>query len=31
MIQEDGFYDKIEELGDALYGGLNDLMQKHGI
>ena len=31
MIQEDGFYDKIEELGNALYGGLNDLMQKHGI
>jgi len=31
MIQEPGFYDHIEEIGEMLYGGMNELMKKHGI
>ncbi|MGE5581314.1 MAG: aspartate aminotransferase family protein [Bacillota bacterium] len=31
MAREDGFYDKIDQLAEALYGGLNDLFKKHGI
>lgn len=31
MIQEPGFYDHLEQLGHALYGGIEDLMKKHGI
>ena len=31
MIQEPGFYDRIEKVGDTLYGGMNELMNKHGI
>ena len=31
MIQEPEFYDKIDETGNALFNGINDLMQKNGI
>lgn len=31
MIQEPEFYDHIEKIGDALYGGIEALMKKHGI
>jgi len=31
MIQEPGFYDQIEKIGNALYTGIEDLMKKHGI
>ncbi len=31
MIQEPGFYDKIEATADHLYNGMNDLFRKHGI
>ena len=31
MIQEPGFYDRLEHIGGMLYNGMNDLMSKHGI
>ncbi len=31
MAMEPGFYDHIEELADALYGGMNTLMKENGI
>lgn len=31
MAAEPGFYDHIDQIGEALYGGLNDLFKKHGI
>ncbi len=31
MVQEPAFYDHIDTIGDALYGGINDLFAKHGI
>ena len=31
MAMEPGFYDHIEELADALYGGMNTLMKDNGI
>ncbi|MBO5150018.1 MAG: aminotransferase class III-fold pyridoxal phosphate-dependent enzyme, partial [Anaerotignum sp.] len=31
MIQEPEFYDHIDKIADALYGGIEALMKKHGI
>lgn len=31
MAMEPGFYDRVEYLANTLYGGINDLMKKHGI
>ena len=31
MAMAPGFYDHIDEIADALYGGMNDLMKKNGI
>jgi len=31
MAMEPGFYDKLNEKADALYGGMNDLMKRNGI
>ena len=31
MAMEPGVYDHIDELADALYGGMNELMKKNGI
>ncbi len=31
MAMEPGFYDHIDQLANTLYGGMNDLMKKHGI
>jgi len=31
MVQEPGFFDYLEKIGDKLYGGVNDLFEKHGI
>ena len=31
MVREPDFYDKMDKLGDALYGGMNELFKKHGI
>ena len=31
MCSEPGFYDKIDEISNALYGGLNELLVKNGI
>ena len=31
MAQEPGFYDHIEEIGNSLYNGFNELFAKHGI
>lgn len=31
MATEPGFYDHIDEVGNALYGGMNQLFEKHGV
>lgn len=31
MCSEPGFYDKLDEIADALYGGMNKLLDKNGI
>lgn len=31
MAMEPGFYEHVDKLGNILYGGMNDLMKKHGI
>lgn len=31
MAKEPGFYDHIDSIADALYGGINNLFKKHGI
>jgi glutamate-1-semialdehyde 2,1-aminomutase len=31
MCKEDDFYDHIDSIGDALYGGMNELFKKHGM
>ena len=31
MAMEPDFYDKIDRTAELLYGGINDLLKKHGI
>jgi len=31
MVKEPEFYDTLETIGDAIYGGINELFKKHGM